>query len=290
MLDLTTKYLGLTLRNPIIAASSGLTGNLKQIKELEKNGAAAIVLKSVFEEEILLEYKAELEQMDAFQSNLEYLDYYDYELKEESISKYLNLIQDAKKNVHIPIIASINCSTASEWAIYANKIEKAGADALELNIFILPADLNKTGAEIEEIYFKIIKNVLANVNIPVSIKISHYFSNVLDMVKRLSKTGISGIVLFNRFYSPDFDIDKLSISSSNVFSRKEELANTLRWVGITSPHVDCNIAASTGVHDGQALVKQLLAGADAVQIASTLYKNGTEQIEKMLFSLSGNRP
>lgn len=285
MLDLTTKYLGLTLKNPIIAASSGLTGTIEGIKELEKNGASAIVLKSIFEEEILQEYKDELESMDAFESNLEYLDYYDYQLKDESLNKYVKLIEGTKKEVHIPIIASINCSTSAEWSNYAKKLQEAGADAIELNIFILPSDLQKTGNEIESIYFDIIEKVLKKVDIPVSVKISYYFSNVLKMVQRLSKTGISGIVLFNRFYSPDFDIEKLSVTSTNVFSTKEELSNTLRWIAIASPHLDCNLAASTGVHDGVSVIKQLLAGADAVQIATTLYKNGPTQINNMLKTL-----
>ncbi len=285
MTDLTTRYLGLTLKNPIIAASSGHTSSVHYIKELEENGVAAVVLKSIFEEEILNDYNQHINADDEFQSNIEFLDYFDYELKEDSVNKYVELIKDAKKEVYIPVIASINCISTHEWTDFAKKIEEAGADALELNIFLMPSDANKTGQEIEETYFKIIKKVLNTVKIPVTVKMSHYFSNLRNMIQRLSETGIAGLVLFNRSYSPDIDLDTLEITSSSVFSKPDDYTLPLRWIAMESGNVKCSLSASTGIHDAEAMIKLILAGASAVQIASTIYINGAGHINKMLSDL-----
>jgi len=222
---------------------------------------------------------------DEFQSNIEFLDYFDYELKDDSVNKYVDLIKDVKTSVSIPVIASVNCVSAHEWTDFAKKIEQAGADALELNIFLMPSDTKKTGQEIEETYFNVIKKVLNTVKIPVAVKMSHYFSNLGNMIQRLSETGISGLVLFNRSYSPDIDINKMEIVSSNVFSKPEDYTLPLRWTALTSDHVKCSLAASTGIHDAKAMIKLLLAGASAVQVASTVYINGVGQINKMLSEL-----
>ena len=285
MTDLTIRYLGLTLKNPIIAASSGHTSMVHYIKELEENGVGAVVLKSIFEEEILNEFNRHMDSDDEFQSNIEFLDYFDYELKDDSVNKYVDLIKDVKTSVSIPVIASVNCVSAHEWTDFAKKIEQAGADALELNIFLMPSDTKKTGQEIEETYFNVIKKVLNTVKIPVAVKMSHYFSNLGNMIQRLSETGISGLVLFNRSYSPDIDINKMEIVSSNVFSKPEDYTLPLRWTALTSDHVKCSLAASTGIHDAKAMIKLLLAGASAVQVASTVYINGVGQINKMLSEL-----
>ena len=182
----------------------------------------------------------------------------------------------------IPVIASINCISSHEWTYFAKKIEDAGADALELNLFVLPSTLEKNLDEIDHIYLEIINDVKNLVNIPISIKISYYFSNLGRAIKVLSKTGIKGIVLFNRFYSPDIDIDKMEVVPTNVFSSPQELSTSLRWIGIMANRVKCDLAASTGVHDGQAVIKQLLAGADAVQMVSALYKNGPEYLQTVI--------
>jgi dihydroorotate dehydrogenase (fumarate) len=183
------------------------------------------------------------------------------------------------------VIASINCVTAKQWIYFPREIELAGADGIELNLFILPSDLNRTAEENEKIYFHIIDEVLKQVKIPVAVKISYYFSNLAILIKRLSETKISGIVLFNRFYSPDFDIDNLEITQGNVLSSPGDLPISLRWIAIMSERVSCDLAASTGVHDGAALIKQLLAGAKAVQIVSAIYKYGAEHISIMLEEL-----
>jgi len=287
MIDLSTNYLGLKLKNPIVAASSGLTGSLEGLLNMEKHGAGAVVIKSIFEEEILLQ--AELEVQEAEKDPLIYselsetLDYIDLHIKEDKLKDYLNLIRDAKKNLSIPVIASINCISSEDWTHFTRKMEEAGADALELNIFLNPADFKNK--EFENAYFKIIKKVLDNVKIPVAIKISKYFTRLGLSVKALSESGVAGIVLFNRFYTPDIDIDKIAITSANMFSTPEEQYETLRWTAIMSEKIDCDLAASTGIHKGEDVVKMLLAGANVTQIASTLYKNGPDQISRILTKL-----
>lgn len=287
MADLSVNYMGLKLRNPIIAASSGLTNSLNDIIEFEKKGAGAVVLKSIFEEEIRRELEKDLTSMH-MESFLypETMDYYDNYAEDDSLTNHLKLIREAKKAVKIPIIASINCVTAEKWPYYAQTLQDAGADALELNVFVLPSDFNKTSAENEQVYFDIIKEVKKHVKIPIALKISYYSANLGAFIQKLSNTEIDSIVLFNRFYSPDIDINNLDVLSSNVLSHPEELPISLRWIAIMSERVGCDLAASTGIHDGAAIIKQLLAGANVVQIASAFYKNGKGVIENMLDDLS----
>jgi len=285
MVDLSTQYLGMTLKNPVIAGSSGFTSSVEGIQELEKNGAAAVVLKSIFEEEIAFEYNDILKEASGAGVNLDQFDYYDFHIKGEKLNRYTALIEESKKAVSIPVIASINCVYSHEWTSFAKRLQTAGADALELNMFFLPTDLGRTSEEKEKAYFQIIEKIQKEVTIPIALKISYYFSNLGSMIQKLSETGIAGLVLFNRFYSPDFDIDKMEVISSNVLSSPSDLSISLRWIAIMAKRVSCDLAASTGVHDGVALIKQLLAGADAVQVASTLYLNGTSRIAEMLKTL-----
>jgi dihydroorotate dehydrogenase (fumarate) len=285
MVDLSTEYLGMKIKNPVIASSSGLTNSVKSIKELAENGAGAVVLKSIFEEEIAFEYEDILKEAESKGYNLDQFDYYDYKIKEDNLDKYTTLINESKKNVSIPVIASVSCVYSHEWLAFASQLEKAGADALELNMFFLPSDFERTSEEKEKAYFQIIEQVQKVVSLPIALKISYYFSNLGPMIQKLSNTGIAGLVLFNRFFSPDFDIDKFEVKSSNVFSAPSDLSISLRWIAIMAERVNCDLAASTGVHDGVALIKQLLAGADAVQVASTLYENGKGRIGEMLKTL-----
>lgn len=281
-MDLSTKYLGLELRNPLIIGSSGLTDSVKKIVDLEKYGAGAVVIKSIFEEEITMEYEKVLAEEAPSRYKDDYLDYFDYKIKEQNITNYVKLISEAKAKVKIPVIASINCVSSHEWTYFAKKIEDAGADALELNLFVLPSTLEKNLDEIDHIYLEIINDVKNLIKIPLSIKISYYFSNLGRAIQVLSKTGVKGIVLFNRFYSPDIDIEKMEVVPTNVFSTPQELSTSLRWIGIMANRVKCDLAASTGVHDGKAVIKQLLAGADAVQMVSALYQNGPEYLKKVI--------
>jgi len=214
------------------------------------------------------------------------IEYYDYVLREENLKKYIELVEACKSAVTIPVMASINCFFYSvEWLSYAVNLEKAGADGLELNMFFPPTDFEHSREEKETLYFKIAKQVTQAVSIPVALKISPYFTDLGPMIQRLSKTGIKGIVLFNRFFSPDFDLDKLEVKPSFVFSTPSDLALSLRWVAVMANKVDCHLAASTGVHDSAALIKHLLAGAHAVQVASCLYKNGPKYMRELLDGL-----
>lgn len=285
MVDLSTKFMALSLKNPIIAGSSGLSGSVKGVKELEEAGAGAVVLKSIFEEEIVHELDDMMKKAPLTSRYLERFDYYDYVIKGENLDKYTALIKEAKQAVTIPVIASINCTYSHEWTDYAKRLQSAGADALELNMFFLPTDLDRSAEEMEKAYFNVIEKVREKLSIPVALKISYYFSCLGSTIQKLSNQGISGLVLFNRFYSPDFDIDKLEVVPTNVFSTPGELATSLRWIALMSQKVDCDLAASTGVHDGKAVIKQLLAGAQAVQVVSALYKNGRDYIGKMLGEL-----
>ena len=283
MTDLSTKYMGFNLRSPIIAASSGLTNSLQDLKEIEKYGAGAIVLKSLFEEEINIELQKSINHMNRPGTLYpEIYDFFSYDDVEDSVSNYLFLIEKAKKVLQIPVIASINCISASDWIGFSKRIEEAGADGIELNLFILPSDFKRTNEETEKVYFDVIESVKKEIKIPMALKTSFYFSNLGQMLKKLSETGIAALVLFNRFWSPDFDIDNFKILSSHVLSTPGELSISLRWIAIMANRVKCDLAASTGIHDGRAVIKQLLAGANAVQVASALYRNGFPRIQKML--------
>lgn len=287
MADLTTTFAGLKLKNPIIIGSSGLSDSIDNITGLEQAGAAAIVLKSLFEEEILREFNSTMMRMSS-EGFLypETVEYYEYDNKpSETTEDYLEQIRRAKEKTSIPIIASINCISASQWTYFPKLVQQAGADALELNIFVLPSDFRRKAEENEEVYFNIISEVKKHVSIPVVVKLSHYFSNLAYFLKKISYSGIDGLVLFNRFYNPDIDIDTFEFNSGAVLSSPTDFYTTLRWVGILSGRLGCSLGASTGIHNGVTLIKMLLTGADAVEVASTVYVNGYEQIQIMLDEL-----
>ncbi len=281
MASLDTSFMGLSLKSPIIAGSSGITNQIDNLVALEKAGVGAVVLKSLFEEQIRNEIlKA---SVDGHNSSV-YPEAYDYiaqYTRSDSIESYLNLIREAKSKLSIPVIASINCVSANEWLDFAAKIELAGADALELNIFMLPSDTYRTGDDNEAVYHAIINQVLKVVNIPVSIKMSSYFSSLGKTALQLSWTGIKGMVMFNRFYSPDIDIDKMEVTSGFVFSNPSDISMPLRWIAMLSGRLHCDICASTGVESGEAAIKMLLAGAKAVQVTSVLYKRGIAEVALM---------
>jgi dihydroorotate dehydrogenase (fumarate) len=278
--------MGLKLKNPIIISSSGLTNSVKDIIELEANGAGAIITKSLFEEEIILETNDNLNKMHA--SGFVYpetTEYFDFDRMEDTVSNYLKFLSDSKKSVSIPIIASINCVTSEGWPDFAKRIEETGVDGLELNIFNLPSNFNSDDDSNERVYFEIIDKITKVTKLPIAIKIGFYHSNLGNFIKKLSQTPIKGIVLFNRFYNPDFDINTLHFTSANVFSNPSEMSMSLRWIAIMVNRVSCDLSASSGVHDGSGIIKQLLAGAKTVQICSTLYRNGNAQIGLMLTQL-----
>jgi dihydroorotate dehydrogenase (fumarate) len=289
MIDLSCKYLGLQLKNPVIVGSSGLTSSVENLEAIARMGAGAVVLKSIFEEQIKFEsdkfLKSDNPEMKAWQEAFQgivsktefyYDEAYDYltsYAKEHTLNQYLALISEAKKVIDIPVIASINCSTQYDWQYFAKRIQDAGADALELNVYLLPSDFTKNGTDTENVYFDIIKEVKKYVTIPISLKTGYYFSSVAQTLLRLSETGIAGLTLFNRPYNPDINIENLQITASNMFSTESEYSHSLRWVALLAGKVKCNIAASTGIHNHETVIKQLLAGADAVQLVSVFYKH-----------------
>ncbi|MCX6334340.1 MAG: dihydroorotate dehydrogenase-like protein [Bacteroidia bacterium] len=289
MPDLSCTYLGLKVKNPLIIGSSGLTSSLENLKTAASLGAGAVILKSVFEEQIKFEtdrlidsdnteIKSWKETFESIVNDKEF--YYDEAYnyltsyaREHTLKQYLEFISEAKKNIDIPVIASINCTSQHDWQYFAKRIQAAGADALELNIYLLPSDIEKNGIENEQVYFDVIQEVKKYVTIPVAIKTGYYFSSLAQTLIKLSETGIAGLTLFNRPYNPDIDIEHLKVNSSNMFSSESEYTNTLRWVAILSGRVKCDIAATTGIHNHQTVIKQLLAGADTVQMASVFYKH-----------------
>lgn len=291
MADLSIEYLGMKLKNPLIIGSSGMTGSVSGVKQAEAGGAGAVVLKSLFEEQILHEmenYLSDTEKNNGTSFRLGYQTVlkereYDYEeafsyltdyAKEQTLGKYLTFVEESKKSVSIPVIASINCTTAYDWHYFARRIEAAGADALELNVYVLPSNIQKNSAENEKVYFDIIEAVLRQVNIPVSIKIGYYFSSLATSAIELTHTGISGLVLFNRPFHPDIDINTMQVKAKYLLSDPSEYSHVLRWIALLSGRVGCSLVATTGIHTAETAIKQLLAGATAVQVVSALYKNG----------------
>lgn len=285
MANLETTYLGLKLKNPLVAASSGLTNSVEKIKGLAEAGIGAIVLKSIFEEQINNEISSLMDN----EYNVSYPEAEDYirnYTRDNTVSKHLELLKKAKEAVDIPIIASINCISSSEWTSFAKDFEEAGADAIELNIFYLPTDRNEKPGVVEQLYIDVLAKVKSEVTIPVSVKFGLHHSNIIGMADKLKANGAAGIVMFNRFYEPDIDLDTLELTSSEVFSSPSDIRRSLRWVGIVSSSVTkLDIAASTGIHDGNGVIKQLLAGAQVAQLCSTLYVNGAGVIESMLEDL-----
>ena len=283
MANLETTYLGLKLKNPLVAASSGLTSSVEKIKELEEAGIGAVVLKSIFEEQINNEVTSMLAKESQNTDYPEAADYIKNYLRDNTVKKHLELLTEVKKKTDIPIIASINGITSSEWTTFAKDFQEAGADALELNIFHVPVDRNERPGMVEQLYIDILKKVLIEVTIPVSVKFGVHHSNIIAMAEKMKGTGAAGLVMFNRFYEPDIDLDSLELTSSEVFSSPSDIRRTLRWVGMVSSFVPkIDIAASTGIHDGSAVIKQLLAGATVTQLCSTLYINGASVIPDII--------
>jgi dihydroorotate dehydrogenase (fumarate) len=280
MPSLQTSYLKLTLKNPIIVASSGLTNSVEKIQACEQSGAGAVVVKSLFEE-VLAKQDWGLGQSAGFHP--EAMDYYTSELQlQYGPNDYCDLIENAKKKVGIPVIGSINCVSTKWWPEFARKIEAAGADALELNIFSVPTDPEVPGSDIEKLYYEVLEKVKTVVKIPVAMKIGRNFTSLPYVLRQLDRRGLDGVVLFNRFTEPDIDINKLKLKTTFSFSSQEEIHTILRWVAITADKVDLDISATTGIHTAEGIIKLILAGASTVQLASVLYKNGLKKIPELL--------
>jgi dihydroorotate dehydrogenase (fumarate) len=302
MISLQTSYLGLKLKNPLIAGSCGLTNSLSNIKELANKGVGAVVIKSLFEEQINVDTekvikseKGEVKKFTQASDRLfgkriyEYDEAYSYIYdfaKRETLEKYLDFLTETKKTVDIPIIASINCVSNQDWHSFSKKIQQAGADALELNIYILPSDFRRNAEDNEKVYYDIIKEIRNYVTIPLSVKTGYYFSALAQSLQKLSLSGIKGLVLFNRPYNTDIDIENIKLSHGNIYSLESEYNHILRWISILSGRVKCDISATTGIHNYEAVVKQLLAGANTVQLVSVLYNKGFDVIPEILRKLT----
>jgi len=281
MIDLSTTYLGLKLDNPLIVGSCGLTNSVEKIRELADHGAAAVVLKSLFEEQIQAELSANMASYNADYPGAD--DYIAEYTRGNEIDAYLRLISEVKKNVSIPVIASINCVSAAEWVSFARSMEEQGADALELNVSLLPSNPRVTSEQNETKYAEIINAVGNIVSIPLALKMSPYCASLAGLIQKLSwNNKLGAFVLFNRYYTPDIDIDQMKVKSAEVLSTPMEGCGPLRWMALLSGLIEKDLAASTGIHDAEGVIKQLLAGATAVQVVSTLYKNGPEQLGRII--------
>ncbi len=281
MTDLSTKYMGLELKNPIVVGSSGLTKSAKAVEQCADAGAGAVVLKSIFEEQIVHQVE-ELASSAGGMWHPEADEYITAYGRESAVADFLELIKKAKKSVSIPVIASVHCVSAGAWTEFAGKLEDAGADAIELNVLNLSSDPRLTGPEKERVYHQIVEAVKEATKIPLALKIGQQFSSPAHVLTALSESGVDSLTLFNRPYNPDFDIEKLEVVPAKHLSNPDEYVSALRWISILAGKVNCDLAAATGIHDGAAAIKQLLAGAAAVQAVSTFYQNGLSRLEEML--------
>ena len=281
-MDLTTRYMGLELKNPLVASASPLNAELGNIRHLEDSGAAAIVLPSIFEEQIEAEMRhyATLTAV-GLESSPEAQSYFP-ESDEPGPQQYLDLIRRAVAAVDIPIIGSLNGTTDEGWIAYAKLIEEAGASGLELNVYFIPTDLSLTGRDVEQRYLEILREVRKVINIPVAIKLGPYFSSMGQIAMEFVGAGADALVLFNRFYQPDIDLVELRLLNDLELSTASEMRLPLLWIAVLSGRIDASLAASTGVENSEQVLKYLLAGADVVMTTSALLRNGPGYIEKLL--------
>ncbi|MCB0164462.1 MAG: dihydroorotate dehydrogenase-like protein [Anaerolineae bacterium] len=284
MIDLTTTYMGMTLKNPVVASASPLSETVEGICRLEDAGASAVVMYSLFEEQI--NYQSQI--LDHYlsyniESFAEALDYYpDLENYKVGPDSYLEILRRAKEVTEIPIIGSLNGVSSGGWIEYAKKIEEAGADALELNTYFIPTDIGMSGAEVEQMYIDVLRDVKSSVSIPVAMKLNPYFSATAHMTFRLAEAGANALVLFNRFYQPDFDIENLEVVPHLVLSNSNEMRLPLRWVAILYGRVPVDFAITTGVHNHEDVLKGMMAGAKVTMMASELLHHGLDRIDEIL--------
>lgn len=281
MARLDVTYMGLKLGNPLVVASSSLTGTVEKLARCQEAGAGAVVLKSLFEEQVEGEVDSLVEEGSGY-DHTEAADYLRQVGAHQTEAGYLDLVAQAKKSLSIPVIASLNCVSAGGWTEYAARLAGAGADGLELNIAMLPSDFSRGAAEIEKAYLKVVEKVRARTAIPLAVKLGPYFTSLPAFALSLRNAGAAALVLFNRFYQFDLDIERLAPSPGYHLSTAHEMHVPLRWIAILSGQLGCDLAASTGVHDGAGVVRQLLAGAKAVQLCSALFQKGLGRIGTMI--------
>ncbi len=285
MADLSTTYMGISLKNPLLVASCSLTRDVDGVKRLADHGAGAVVLKSLFEEQVSSEVSDGLESHMGPSWYQEAYDYVNRMGMEFGPRENLRLIEQAKKTVDIPVIASLNCVSDRWWKDYARQIEAAGADGLELNIAYLAADLKRESAGVEQLHYRILERVKSSLSIPVAVKLGPFFTAFGAFARQLANRGADALVLFNRFYQFDIDIERRRVTAGNSLSSPSEMNLSLRWIALLSGRLSCDLSATTGVHTAEGAVKQILAGAGTVQLCSALYKNGPEHLGTVLGEL-----
>ena len=281
MADLSTTYMGLELKNPFIVSSSGLTDSVEKVKKAADAGAGAVVLKSLFEEDIATAAKKD-GSLDSYSIHPEAMEYIEHLGMLSQPDSYLELVEESVKAVDIPVIASLNCYSDEWWLDYAKRIEKMGAHGLELNIALIPVSVKDTPEKLEKQVISIVKKAVEAVDIPVAVKIGSYFTSLPEIVDKIRQAGAKSIVLFNRYYRPDIDINTLEFKKGNPLSGEEEYGNVLRWTGILSDLEECDFSASTGIHSAETAIKLIMAGADTVQFCSLLYKKGVGEIANII--------
>ena len=280
-MDTKTKYLGLELKTPIIVGSCGLTADVDKMVQMENAGAGAIVVKSVFEEQIIYDIKRNTHVVAPTDNYGDSYEYIAMHVADDSLEKHFSMIREAKQRLTIPVIGSVNCFSYENWLTYAKKFEEAGCDALELNMAILPYETSLSADDVERTFSQIINTLRKSISIPISIKVGTYFTDMAKQMQQLSWMGIQGVTMFNKNVQVDIDIEKETLTNASYLSNPEDIYNTLRWIAILSKKMRCDLSASTGVYTSDDVVKMLLAGATSVQVVSCLYKNGIESLRQL---------
>ena len=280
-MDTKTKYLGLELKSPIVVGSCGLTADVEKMVQMEAAGAGAVVVKSVFEEQIIHDIKRNTHMVAPTESYGDSYEYIAQHVADDSLERHFSMIREAKRRLTIPVIGSINCFSYENWLTYAKKFQDMGCDALELNMAILPYETSMSADDVERTFTQIINTLRKSITIPISIKVGPYFTDMAKQMQQLSWMGIQGVTMFNKCVQVDIDLDNETLKNASFLSTHEEMHNTLRWVALLSRKMRCDISASTGVYTSDDVVKMLLAGAASVQVVSCLYKNGIDTLREL---------
>ncbi len=281
IMNTETKYLGLELKSPIVVGSCGLTSDVDKMVQMEEAGAGAVVIKSVFEEQIIHDIKRNTHMVAPTDSYGDSYEYIAQHVADDSLEQHFSMIREAKRRLTIPVVGSINCFSYENWLTYAQKFQEVGCDALELNMAILPYETSLSSDDVERTFNQIINTLRKSISIPISIKVGTYFTDMAKQMQQLSWMGIQGVTMFNKSVQVDIDIENETLKNASYLSTHEEMYNTLRWVALLSKKMRCDISASTGVYTADDVVKMLLAGATSVQVVSCLYKNGIDTLREL---------
>jgi len=280
-METKTKYLGLELKSPVIVGSCGLTSDVEKMQQMEEAGAGAVVVKSVFEEQIIYDIKRNTHMVAPTDNYGDSYEYIAQHVADDSLERHFSMIREAKNRLTIPVIGSINCFSYENWLTYAKKFEDAGCDALELNMAILPYETSMSSDDVERTFTQIINTLRKSITIPISIKVGPYFTDMAKQMQQLSWMGIQGVTMFNKSVQVDIDLESETLKNASYLSTHEEMNNTLRWIALLSKKMRCDLSASTGVYTSDDVVKMILAGATTVQVVSCLYKNGIDTLREL---------